>query len=46
MKKKKKKIIGIKDNLMDIRELIYLRKEDHSFKRVKMTGFMKGQKTE
>ena len=30
---------------MDIRELINLRKEEHSFERVKMTGFMKGQKT-
>lgn len=35
---------GIKELLMDIWDLINLRKEECSLKRAKMTGFIKGQR--
>lgn len=40
-----KKMIGIPELLMDVRDLINLRKEEFFFKEAKMAGFMKGQET-
>lgn len=38
-------MIGIPELLMDVRDLINLRKEEFFFKEAKMAGFMKGQET-
>lgn len=39
-----KKMIGIQELLIGIRDLINLRKKEHSFKRTKMGSFVKSQR--